>query len=410
MTPPAATIRTFHLDFDAFYASVEQRDNPKLRGRPVVVGAAPGGRGVVSACSYEARAFGVHSAMPVSEAARRCPNAVFLPVRMAHYAAVSRQVMRLLASFSPVVSPISIDEAFMEVAGLERLWGPPRELAERIRREVRERWQLTISIGGAATRYFAKLASARSKPDGVLLVPAGSERSFLARLEVRELWGIGATSERRLARHGLTRVEQLLRLDRATATALVGESLSRYLLTICAGDDPGAFASQRRSHSLSSETTFAADTADRTVLERTLLRLAHRLMERTFAGAWEADTVVLKVRDSRFRTSTVRRSLNRPVASAQETFEVARELLHRRWDGRQPLRLLGIGFAHAARHQYTQGELFDSKAQRVRQVEQTVARLRKDSRGPAITKASLLGATSRRRGPGAGMPPGAVPG
>ena len=215
---------------------------------------------------------------------------------------------------------------------------------------------------------------------------------------MRELWGIGATSERRLARHGLTRVEQLLRLDRATAAALVGEGLSRYLLTICAGDDPGAFASQRRSHSLSSETTFAADTADRTVLERTLLRLAHRLMERMFAGAWEANTVVLKVRDNRFRTSTVRRSLNRPVASAQETFEVARELLHRRWDGRQPLRLLGIGFAHAARHQYTQGELFDSKAQRVRQVEQTVARLRRDSRGPAITKASLLGATSRRRG------------
>lgn len=400
MTPSAAAIRTFHLDFDAFYASVEQRDNPELRGRPVVVGAAPGGRGVVSACSYEARAFGVHSAMPVSEAARRCPDAVFLPVRMARYAAVSRQVMRLLTTFSPVVSPISIDEAFMEVTGLERLWGPPLKLAERIRREVRERWQLTISIGGAATRYFAKLASARSKPDGVLLVPAGGERGFLARLQVRELWGIGATSERRLARHGLTRVEQLLRLDRATAATLLGEGLSRYLLTICAGGDPGPFAPQRRSHSLSSETTFATDTADRAELERTLLRLAHRLMERMFAGAWEANTVVLKVRDSRFRTSTARLSLDRPVASAQETFAVARQLLDRRWDGRQPLRLLGIGFAHAARHEYTQGELFDSKTQRVRQVEQTVARLRMGSRGPAITKASLLGATSRHPGNG----------
>lgn len=408
MTLPAATIKTFHLDFDAFYASVEQRDNPELRGRPVVVGAAPGGRGVVSACSYEARAFGVHSAMPVSEAVRRCPDAVFLPVRMAHYAAVSRQVMQLLATFSPVVSPVSIDEAFMEITGLERLWGPPRQLAERIRREVRERWQLTISIGGAATRYFAKLASARSKPDGVLLVPAGSERTFLARLEVRELWGIGATSERRLARHGITRVEQLLRLDRTTATALVGEGLSRYLFTIGGGGDPGPFAPQRRSHSLSSETTFPADTADRVVLERTLLRLAHRLMERMFAGAWEANTVVLKVRDNRFRTSTVRRSLNRPVASAQETFQVARQMLYRRWDGQRPLRLLGIGFAQAARHAYSQGELFDSKAQRIRQVEQTVARLRSGSSDPSITKASLLGAPRRERGAGGGLPPGAM--
>ena len=400
MTLPQATIRTFHLDFDAFYASVEQRDNPELRGRPVVVGAAPSGRGVVSACSYEARAFGVHSAMPVSEAVRRCPDAVFLPVRMAHYAAVSRQLMQLLATFSPVVSPISIDEAFMETAGLERLWGPPRQLAERIRREVRERWQLTISIGGAATRYFAKLASARSKPDGVLLVPAGSERAFLARLEVRDLWGIGATSAQRLASHGITRVEQLLRLDRVTASALVGEGLSRYLLAICAGGDPGPFAPQRRSHSLSSETTFRADTADHAVLERTLLRLAHRLMERMFAGAWESSTVVLKVRDNRFRTSTVRRSLSRPVASAQETFQVARQLLHRRWDGQRPLRLLGIGFAHAARHAYSQAELFDSKERRIRQVEQTVARLREGSNGPSITKASLLGEPARRRGGG----------
>lgn len=409
MSPPAGTIRTFHLDFDAFYASVEQRDNPELRGRPVVVGAAPGGRGVVSACSYEARAFGVRSAMPVSEAGRLCPDAVFLPVRMAHYAAVSRQVMESLATFSPVVSPISIDEAFMEIAGLERLWGPPRQLAERIRREVQDRWQLTISIGGAATRYFAKLASARSKPDGVLLVPAGTERTFLSRLEVRELWGIGATSERRLARHGITRVEQLLRLDRTTATALAGEGLSRYLLTICAGGDPGPFAPQRRSHSLSSETTFPADTADRVVLERTLLRLAHRLMERMFAGAWEANTVVLKVRDNRFRTSTVRRSLGRPVASAQETFQVARQLLQRRWDGQRPLRLLGIGFARAARHVYSQGELFDSKSQRIRQVEQTVARIRAGSGGPPITKASLLDPTLPRRGSGGEPHPGARP-
>jgi len=402
MTLPADAIRTFHLDFDAFYASVEQRDNPQLRGRPVVVGAAPGGRGVVSACSYEARAFGVRSAMPVSQAARLCPEAVFLPVRMAHYAAVSRQVMQLLATFSPVVSPISIDEAFMEIAGLERLWGPPRRLAGRIRREVRERWQLTISIGGAATRYFAKLASARSKPDGVLLVPAGTERTFLTQLEVRELWGIGATSERRLARHGITRVEQMLQLDRATAAALVGEGLSRYLLTICAGGDPGPFAPPRRSHSLSSETTFPADTADRVVLERTLLRLAHRLMERMFAGAWEAKTVVLKVRDNRFRTTTVRRSLSRPVASAQETFQVARELLQRRWDGQRPLRLLGIGFAQAARRQYAQGELFDSKARRIRQVEQTVARIREGDGAPSITKASLLTTPTRRRGAGGG--------
>ena len=389
MTLPAARIRAFHLDFDAFYASVEQRDHPELRGRPVVVGAAPGGRGVVSACSYEARAFGVHSAMPISEAVRRCPDAVFLPVRMTDYAAVSRQVMQLLAEFSPVVSPVSIDEAFMEVTGLERLWGPPPQLARRLRREVRERWQLTISVGGAANRYFAKLASARSKPDGLLLITPGTERRFLAQLEVRELWGIGATSEQRLARHGITRVEQLLRLDETTAAALVGDGLSRYLFTICAGGDPGPFTPRQRSRSLSSETTFQEDTADRTLLERTLLRLSHRVMERMFAGAWEGRVLVLKVRDSSFRTHTVRRSLDHPVASAQETFRIARQLLRQRWDGQRPLRLLGIGFAQVVKQSCAQGELFDSKAQRARRVEQTVSQLRRRS-GSRITKASLL--------------------
>ena len=386
-------IRFFHLDFDAFYASVEQRDHPELRGRPVVVGAAPGGRGVVSACSYEARTFGVHSAMPISEAARRCPGAAFLPVRMARYAEVSHQVMELLTEFSPVVRPVSIDEAFMEVAGLQRLWGPPLQLARHLRRQVWERWQLTISVGGAATHYFAKLASARSKPDGLLFIAPGSEREFLAQLDIRELWGVGEKTAQRLARRGLTRVEQLLGMGQDNAAGRLdgaGAGLSRYLMTICDGADPGPFAARRRSRSVSSETTFGQDTADRKTLERTLLRLAHRVMERMFAGAWEARVLVLKVRDSEFRTHTVRRSLKRPVASAQETFQVARQLLHERWDGRRPLRLLGIGFAQVEKKIYSQPELFDSKAERTRRVEHVVAQLGKGNSGRRITKASLL--------------------
>lgn len=382
-------LRFFHIDFDAFYASIEQRDDPQLAGKPVIVGAMPGKRGVVAACSYEARACGVHSAMPSGEAHRLCPNGVFLPPRMNVYAEESLRLMELLGRFSPDVQQVSIDEAFLGISGLQRIWGPPAELAARIRRATHAERGLRVSVGAARSRYFAKLASARCKPDGSLLLKPGGERGFLASLQLADLWGVGASTLARLQERGIHEVSQLLDLDRTTCEAMLGEGASRYLSTVTAGNDPGIFTARRRSRSVSSETTFGKDTADRRSLERALLGLCHRVGDRLAEQGVESRTLVLKVRTAAFHTRTVRRSSDRAFGSAADAFRVARELLDQRWDGRTPLRLLGVGFVDVRPIEPGQGDLFDDRARRVRTVERTVARLAKSKSAPLL-KASLL--------------------
>lgn len=382
-------LRFFHVDFDAFYAAIEQRDNPQLQSKPVVVGAAPGRRGVVAACSYEARSYGIHSAMPIGQARRLCPHAVFLRPRMDVYVEESRRLMTLLGRYSPDVQQVSIDEAFVDVAGLQRMWGPPMELARSIRKATVDERGLRVSIGGASSRYFAKLASAQCKPDGLLLLEPGTEREFLASLQLTDLWGVGASTIERLHDRGVRSVTQLLGLDRTTSEAMLGEGASRYLSTIAAGSDPGVFARRRRSHSVSSESTFASDTSSRPALSKVLLSLCHRVVDRMAEQGVESRTLVVKVRDAKFRTRTVRRSRDRPFASAAEAYRLACELLELRWDGKVALRLLGVGFADVRPIEPGQGDLFDDRAARVRTVERTVARLAKSTTAP-ITKASLM--------------------
>ena len=198
-----------HVDMDAFYASVEQRDRPELRGRPVVVGADPRGRGVVSAASYEVRFYGVHSAMPIGRAARLCPHAVFLPVDMDKYAAVSRQVMAVLAAFTPLLEPVSIDEAFLDVTGTETLSGDGPTVAATIKARIAKELALTASVGVAANKFVAKVASDLRKPDGLVVVPAGAEADFLAPLPVSRLWGVGKVTGQGLEEMGITTIGQL---------------------------------------------------------------------------------------------------------------------------------------------------------------------------------------------------------
>ncbi|MCI0479004.1 DNA polymerase IV, partial [Candidatus Uhrbacteria bacterium] len=211
-----------HVDMDAFYASVEQHDNPAYQGKPVVVGALPGHRGVVSACSYEARTYGIHSAMPISEAYKLCPRAIYLPVRMERYQELSSRIMQILSRFTPDLQQMSVDEAFLDLSGTERLLGPPAQIARRIKEMVCEQTGLTISIGVAPSRYLAKLASERNKPDGLYIVEPGQEAEFVAALPLRKLWGIGKKTLGRLNSAGIHTVSGLRNHSRAELTELLG--------------------------------------------------------------------------------------------------------------------------------------------------------------------------------------------
>ena len=379
-----------HVDLDAFFASVEQLDNPALRGRPVVVGGVPPGRGVVASCSYEARRYGIRSAMPAAEAARRCPHAVFVAPRMQRYAERSARVMHVLRRFSPDVQPISIDEAFVDLSGTERLHGPAQVAGEALRARVASELGLTITAGGATGRYVAKLASAAAKPDGLLIVQPGEEAAFVATLRLEDLWGVGGSTEARLRAAGIHTVAALARHTPASLATMLGSGAGRFLYLASHGREPGAGRLSPRRRSVSAERTFATDSADPTRLNRALLGLAHRVMERMLAHALRGWTVTIKYRHADFSTFSARRSLERPIASASELYDVARALLYRRWNRTTPLRLIGCGVADVKDADYEQAELFSRRYDRERQVEEALLDLRRRRKGVHLRKASLL--------------------
>ncbi len=381
----------FHVDLDAFYASVEQRDNPALKGKPVIVGAAPGHRGVVSACSYEARRFGIHSAMPISQAYRRCPQGVYLPVRMERYLAVSREVMKILSDFTPHVQQISVDEAFLDLTGTERLFGPARATGERIKARVREATALSITVGIGPNKYIAKLATNSGKPDGLVEVTADSAEPFLDGLALRDLWGIGEKTLQRLTELNITSVRQLRTLPQPELSRLLGAGASSFLGSVAKGDDPGIFAEEPKSRSLSSETTFERDRKDRPGIERVLLELCHQVMFRMIEEGWKSKTVNLKLRFHDFTTVSAQRTLKHWVSSAEEMQEVVQELLGQRWTGGTPVRLVGVGCSGLTPVEaQDQLELFTDDFARKKKVEEAVFRLKRKMGDATLTKASLM--------------------
>ena len=396
----AATL-FFHVDLDAFYASVEQLDHPEYRGRPVVVGAQPGSRGVVSACSYGARRFGIHSAMPISEAYRRCSHAVFLPVRMSRYHEMSRTVMGILGRFTPTIQQISVDEAFLDMTGTRRIFGEPREAARSIKRAVGNETGLAITVGGGSSRYVAKLASAYDKPDGCHIVPRGGEEDFVAELSLDDLWGLGKKSLARLKAFGITTVAALRELSKPELRGYFGEASGEYLYRAARGIDPGIFAGEAKSHSVSAERTFQSDLNDVEAISSQLLASAHEVMFRVMSEAAEGRTVQVKFRTESFETHTARRTLAHPIGSGEELYEVARELLLDRWDGETKLRLLGVGVAGVEPEgSSVQGDLFGSdQSDRQREVEKAVLKLKQKFKGTRIEKARFLGDTGSDPGP-----------
>ena len=391
MSDPELPPVIFHVDLDAFYASVEQRDDPTLKGKPVIVGAAPGRRGVVSACSYEARRFGIHSAMPITQAYRRCPQGVYLPVRMERYLEVSRDVMEILSSFTPHMQQISVDEAFLDLTGTERLFGPARGTAARLKEEVRSRTGLAISVGIGPNKYLAKMATNSGKPDGCVEVRAGEAEAFLDGVALKDLWGIGEKTLQRLTELNITTIPQLRGIPQPELARLLGQGASGFLAAVTRGSDPGIFSEEPRSHSLSSETTFEHDRKDRSGIERVLLDLSHQVMFRMREGGWKSKTVALKLRFHDFTTVSAQRTIKHWITSADELYEVAVELLTSRWTGGTPVRLVGIGLSNlSAVESQDQLELFADGSTRRGKVEEAVFRLQQKMGDGTLTKASLM--------------------
>jgi DNA polymerase-4 len=329
-----------HLDLDAFFASVEQLADPSLRGRPVVVGGL-GNRGVVAAASYEAREFGIHSAMPMARARRACPGAVFLPPRFDAYSAASEQVMAILRSVTPLVEPLSLDEAFLDVAGARRALGTGPEIGAQLRAQVRHETGLTASVGAATTKLLAKLASDLAKPDGMLVVEPGTEIAFLHPLSVSRLWGVGPATRARLERYGVETVGDLARLPEATLHHALGQAQGSHLYALAWNRDERAVEPDRATKSIGHEETFPTDRTDRDGLERDARRMADAVASRLRKHSLAARTVQIKVRYGDFRTITRSHTLRGPTDLSAEIGATARDLL-RAVDLGEGIRLLGV--------------------------------------------------------------------
>jgi DNA polymerase-4 len=330
-----------HADLDAFYASVEQMDNPGLRGMPVVVGGPPEARGVVAAASYEARRFGVRSAMPMSRAFRLCPQAVRVSPRFDRYAEVSRQVMAIFRDVTRLVEPLSLDEAFLDVSNQAAAHGGPYELARRLKRRVKEETGLTVSIGVGTNKTVAKIASDREKPDGLVVVAPGEEASFLAPMPVRSLWGVGPKAEEALAEMGIRTIGELAQADVAALTTRFGVR-GQWFHRMANGLDDQPVETERERKSVGAETTFPHDLNDGPQLRQVLGRVAEDVSGRLRDKGVKARTVVLKLRYSDFRTITRQASLAEGVDSTNELAAAAGALLDKTARRGDRFRLLGI--------------------------------------------------------------------
>jgi DNA polymerase IV len=333
--------RIVHLDMDAFYASVEQRDDPALRGRPVVVGGRPDQRGVVAAASYEARTFGVRSAMPMARAVRLCPELVIVHPDFERYRQVSRQVMDLLRACTPLVEPLSLDEAYLDVT--ENNWNEPlaTNVAKRLKREIRETTQLTASAGVAPNKFLAKIASGYRKPDGLTVIPPERVEAFLQDLPVEALWGVGPVTARKLRAAGIEKLVQIRTVDLEKLRTTVG-SLADWLLQLSHGDDPRAVVPDRASKSSSTENTYAEDLVELEAIRAELDRMARENAEWLTRRRLEARTVTIKVRYADFTTVTRSHTLSRATSDADVIASWAKDLVERTDAGQRPVRLLGV--------------------------------------------------------------------
>jgi DNA polymerase-4 len=387
------TSRTIlHVDLDAFFAAVEQRDDPSLRGKPVIVGGGgPNDRGVVSTASYEARVFGVRSAMPLRTAAALCPNAIFVPVNGRKYSAASRQVMTILERFSPLVEQLSIDEAFLDVTGTEALHGSGEEVARKIKAAVHAETGLTISVGVAANRLVAKIASDLRKPDGLVVVPEGTEREFLAPLPIERLWGVGASTRKGLADYNVRTIGDLAALPQDVLVRRFGRH-GGDLATRAQGIGDTVVGGHDAAKSVSSEHTYDIDTGDWEILEQTLLALSDGVARRLRSTHVLAATVAVKIRDTDFVTITRQKTLPEPTDSTDLIWRTAVALTKREVKGKV-VRLLGV--AASGLTEESQLSLFAAGDDRRRRAQDAADEVSQRFGSRSIKRARLLDASVR---------------
>ena len=382
-----------HADLDAFYASVEVLDDPSLRGKPVIVGGDPNARGVVSAASYEARAFGVHSAMPLRTAHRLCPTGVFLPGRFDRYRELSRQVMRIFASYTPLVEPISLDEAFMDVTASRAVFGDGETIARSLKDRVLDEAGLVVSVGVATNKLCAKVASDLRKPDALVVVPPGGEAAFLAPLPVTRLWGVGAKTRQTLADYGVATIGQLAALPEGTLRRRFGIHGAELRLRAL-GVDPSRVSSGQAPKSIGHELTFNHDVTDPARLEATLLDLAESVASRLRNHHMAAGAVQLKLRYEGFDTITRQAPLGHQVRDSEPLYQLAVSLLHKALSPERAVRLIGLTAIHLSEVQ--QLTLFDAP-DRTDRIAQSIDAVRERFGEKAITRARLIGHRDHRR-------------
>lgn len=361
MNPQTKHRQIIHVDMDAFYASVEQRDDPALKGRPVVVGGSPNSRGVVSTASYEARKAGIHSAMPLAEARRRCPQAIFLPVNGKKYRQVSQQIREIFLTYTPLVEPLSLDEAFLDVTGSTKLFGAAEEIALTIKQRIQNELNLCASVGVANNKFLAKLASDLEKPNGFVVVNPDSVQEFLDPLPVNRIWGVGEKMLQRLDRLNIHTVYDLRMVDQALLIRLFG-SWGNQIYCLARGIDDRPVESIREAKSIGRETTFAYDLADRETLETILLELACDVGQSLRREQLKGKTITLKIRYEDFRTLSRSHTLSQATHLEDVIYTEARQLLSE-ISLQQPLRLIGITVSNLMNQEEGQLSLFDESYQ-----------------------------------------------
>ncbi|CAA7602151.1 DNA-directed DNA polymerase [Acididesulfobacillus acetoxydans] len=393
-----------HVDMDAFYASVEQRDDPSLQGKPVIVGGKPNSRGVVSTASYEARKAGVHSAMPLAEAWRRCPQGIFLPVNGRKYREVSGQIRQIFLTYTPLVEPLSLDEAFLDVTASSAIFGPAASIGHIIKERIRDELGLTASVGVAGNKFLAKLASDLRKPDGFVVVPAEGVQEFLDPLPVERIWGVGQKTAERL--HGLNvkTVRDLRRLDASYLKQLFGV-LGGQLYELARGRDERPVENERETKSIGRETTFGADVGDRDFLEGVLLELSCDVGQGLRREKLKGRTITLKVRYQDFRTlarsCTLAEGTNLDDVIYRETCRLFRAVALK-----QPLRLIGVSVHQLAKQEEGQLSLFADDREERENLARVIDEVREKYGAQSIMRARLLSPTGKNQADDAPGVPG----
>lgn len=351
-----------HVDLDAFFASVEERDQPELRGLPVIIGGRPDQRGVVSTCSYAARKYGVHSAMPLTEAYRRCPQGIFLPGDMAKYQTASRQVFAIFHRFTPLVEPISIDEAFLDLTGCTNLFGDPLTIAGRIKQLIKEEVGITASAGIAHNKFLAKIASELEKPDGLVWIKPDQIKGVLHPLPIGRLWGVGPKTADKLTTLGIKTVGDLAHFDQNLLSRATGRALASHLQQLAAGQDERPVLPGTDIKSMGHEHTFPQDTSDLEQVLAILLHLSEKVGRRLRRAGMFGRTVALKLRYHDFTTLTRHTSLDEPTNLDQIIYQTGKGLFMRTYNG-QPIRLIGISLQNLSRESIQQLSFLGAQAE-----------------------------------------------